>query len=232
MGTIDITREAFNARQACALTETTTKQLVYWDNEGLVKPSVSPAAGRGSRRVYSYRDLLALKTVSKLREQGVSLQRIRKCVLYLRKHLTDVSEPLVFCSLITDGQTVFLVEDEQTLVDTVRAQGQRVFLQLSIAAIDRELRQKVIPLSGKRVHTVAVGDYAYQVEVEADTECGGFVAEVAGLPGCITEGDTLDETLENAQDAIETYLEAVSDLAKQGVKLPVRRGRPRRATGS
>ena len=133
-----------------------------------------------------------------------------------------------FCSLITDGETVFLVEDENALVDTVRRQGQRAFLQLSIAAIDRELRKKVVELSAKRVHAVTVGDYAYQVEIEPDAECGGYGAEVAGLPGCITQGDTLGKTLANAEDAIRTYLEAVEDPARRGVRLPVKPGRKRR----
>ncbi len=229
MRLINVTQEAFNARQASSLTSITPKQVIYWDKSGLVKPSVSPAAGRGSRRLYSYGDLLALKAVKSLRDQGVSLQKIRRFVLYLRRHLPDVSQPLVFCTLISDGQTVFLIEDEQTLIDTVRMQGQRAFFHLSIAAIDRELRRKVLALSGKRVEQVNVGDFAYQVEVEADTDCGGYVAEVAGLPGCITQGETLDEVLENAEDAIRTYLEAVEDLAKRGVRLPVRKRRKLRA---
>ena len=229
MATIDVTREAFNAKQAEALAGITPKQINHWDGKGLVKPSISPAAGRGSRRLYSYGDLLALRTVKSLRDHGVSLQKIRKCVLFLRKKLPDMSRPLVLCSLITDGQTVFLIEDEETLIDTVKMQGQRAFLQLSIAAIDRELRQKVLSFSMKRVEQVDVADSAYQVEIEIDPECGGYVAEVAGLPGCITQGDSIDEVLVNARDAIETYLEAVKDLAARGIRLPVKGGRKRRA---
>jgi predicted RNase H-like HicB family nuclease len=40
---------------------------------------------------------------------------------------------------------------------------------------------------------------------------GGFTAYVPALPGCISEGDSVDETLTNIQEAIELYLEPVED---------------------
>lgn len=228
MGTIDITKDAFNTKQVCSFTDTSTRQVNHWDRKGLVKPSIRPAAGRGSQRLYAYADLLGIKVVKSLRDQGISLQKIRKCVLYLRRHLPDVSRPLNFCTLISDGVTVYLVEDEKTLIDTVKLQGQRVFWQLSISALDEELRRRVIQLSARRVEQVTVGDYAYQVQIEADCDSGGYVAEVAGLPGCITQGDTLDETLDMATDAIRTYLEALEDLKRRGVSLPAKRGPSKR----
>ena len=229
MRTIDITKEAFNTKQVCAFTDITLKQVVYWDKKGIVKPSIRPAAGRGSQRLYSYADLLAIKTVKNLRNQGISLQKIRKCILYLRKHLPDISQPLHFCTLITDSETVYLVEDEKTLIDTVKLQGQRAFLQISIAAIDRELRERVIKLSAKRMEQVSVGDYAYQVEIEPDFDEGGYVATVAGLPGCITDGDTLDDVLDNAQDAILCWLEAREDLKRRGITVPMKKPLRKRA---
>ncbi len=222
MQTINITKEAFNTKQVCAFTDITLKQVVYWDKKGIARPSIRPAAGRGSRRLYSYADLLAIKTVKNLRDQGVSLQKIRKCVLYLRKHLPDISQPLHFCTLISDGETVYLVEDEKTLIDTVKLQGQRVFYHISIAAIDRELRERVIKLSAKRMEQVNVGDYAYQVEIEPDLDEGGYVATVAGLPGCITDGDTLEDVLDNALDAIQCWLEAREDLKRRGITVPMK----------
>lgn len=227
--TMDITREGYNTQQACALVEATPRQVRYWDEKGLVKPSVRPAGGRGSRRLYSYMDLLALKTVARFRELDLSLQRIRRCVLYLRRHLPSISQPLTFCTLLTDGETLYLALDEKTLVDTARNQGQHVFYQLSIAALDRELRSRVLQLTAKRIEELTVGPYTYQVEIEPDLESGGYVAEVAGLPGCITQGETIREVMDMAADAIHTYLEAVDDLKERGVHLPVgaRGGRKR-----
>jgi len=223
MPAIDLTKRTFPTAQVVELTGISRRKLHHWDCQGVVKPSASPASGRGSRRLYTYRDMLALRVVKSLRDHGISLQKVRKCVQYLRKRLPAASQALSFWTLLTDGATVYLVEHEQTLVDTVKRQGQMAWAVVCLTALDRELRQKVRRLSTRRVEEVTVGDYAYQVEIEPDVESGGFVAEVAGLPGCITEGETVEETLGNVRDAIETYLEAVDDLAKRGVQLVVRR---------
>ena len=44
---------------------------------------------------------------------------------------------------------------------------------------------------------------------------GGYWAEVPGLPGCITEGDSMEEVLANLKDAIEGWL----DVANYRIKL-------------
>jgi len=43
------------------------------------------------------------------------------------------------------------------------------------------------------------------------SEDGGFTAHVPALPGCISEGDTRDEAIENVKEAILLYLEPVDD---------------------
>jgi len=45
-------------------------------------------------------------------------------------------------------------------------------------------------------------------------EEGGYWAEVPALPGCVTEGDTLAETLENARDAAKGWLAVAAKQAK------------------
>ena len=50
-----------------------------------------------------------------------------------------------------------------------------------------------------------------------ETEEGGYFAEVMGLPGCFTEGDSVDETLANIREALALYLE----VAESGeIELP------------
>jgi predicted RNase H-like HicB family nuclease len=46
----------------------------------------------------------------------------------------------------------------------------------------------------------------FQVEIIEDQE--GFAASVASLPGCVSQGDTLKEAVENITIAIREYLEA------------------------
>jgi len=59
--------------------------------------------------------------------------------------------------------------------------------------------------------------YQYTV-IFIPAEEGGYVAEVPMLPGCVTEGDTLEEAREMAKDAIVCYLES---LAKDGEEIPM-----------
>jgi len=56
----------------------------------------------------------------------------------------------------------------------------------------------------------------YTVNIEADEE-GGFVATVPALPGCMTQGETYEETLQKAEECIEGFLEA---LSKAGEPIP------------
>lgn len=45
-------------------------------------------------------------------------------------------------------------------------------------------------------------------------EEGGYWAEVPALPGCITEGDTMEELINNLQDTIQGWLEVANEIQK------------------
>jgi antitoxin HicB len=63
----------------------------------------------------------------------------------------------------------------------------------------------------------------YTIVLDPDQEEGGFTVTVPALPGCVTEGATVDECVANAQEAIALYLE---DLAAQGEPIPEEREHP------
>ena len=50
----------------------------------------------------------------------------------------------------------------------------------------------------------------FKVVLEPSDE-GGFTVYIPSLPGCISEGDTVEEALKNIEEAIELYLEPVED---------------------
>jgi len=58
----------------------------------------------------------------------------------------------------------------------------------------------------------------FYVVIEPDLESGGYVAECPELPGCVSQGETVDEALRNIKEAIEAYLESVK---KHGESLPL-----------
>lgn len=134
--------EGFSVLQACRFTGCTSHQLRYWDQIGLVRPSVQSTGGRpGVRRLYSFRDLVALKVVKALLDGGMSLQRVRRAYEYLRKK-AGLDEHLSGVKLITDGQSIFRVaKDDGEILDALR-QGQMSFF-VAIDQITRNLDQGV-----------------------------------------------------------------------------------------
>lgn len=60
--------------------------------------------------------------------------------------------------------------------------------------------------------------YTFTVVLEPDQEAGGFAVHVPALPGCHTEGDTREEAVAMAQDAITAYVES---LIKHNEPIPV-----------
>jgi len=54
----------------------------------------------------------------------------------------------------------------------------------------------------------------YTVILEPDDEGKGFTVEVPALPGCITEGDNIEDALSNAKEAIELFIETLKEIGK------------------
>ncbi|MGB9793393.1 MAG: type II toxin-antitoxin system HicB family antitoxin, partial [Thermacetogeniaceae bacterium] len=52
--------------------------------------------------------------------------------------------------------------------------------------------------------------YRYKVILEWDEEGQGYVVSVPALPGCFTQGDTVEQALERAKEAIVGHLEALA----------------------
>jgi DNA-binding transcriptional MerR regulator len=119
--------DGFTSHQASRLTGTTARQLRYWDQIGLVKPSIQGTGGRpGVPRLYSFRDLVALKVVRSLLEGGMSLQRIRRAWDYLNRK-AGLDQHLSEVKLVTDGVSIFkVVRKRGELLDALK-EGQMAF---------------------------------------------------------------------------------------------------------
>jgi len=135
-------QQGFSAEQASKLTNCTPHQLRYWDRVRLVIPSIQGTGGRpGIRRLYSFRDLVALRVVRSLLDNGMSLQRVRRAWTYLRQH-ADIDAHLAEVKLVTDGVSIFRVSaDDGELLDALR-QGQMAFF-VRIDEIARSVREDV-----------------------------------------------------------------------------------------
>jgi DNA-binding transcriptional MerR regulator len=99
------------------------RQLDYWARTGLVRPSIRDAGGSGTQRLYSFEDLVVLRTIKKLLDAGVSLQRIRRAIGFLRDHLNREPQGV---TIMSDGSGIYACESPTEVMDLLQ-RGQGVF---------------------------------------------------------------------------------------------------------
>jgi DNA-binding transcriptional MerR regulator len=134
---------------ACKAAGITYRQLDYWARTELVEPSVRPAAGSGSQRLYSFQDILVLKVVKRLLDTGVSLQQIRVAVGHLRAQgIGDLSR----ITLMSDGASVYACTSEDEVIDLVR-RGQGVF-GIAVGRVWQEVEGSLSRLPSERAVSV------------------------------------------------------------------------------
>ena len=131
---------------ACKAAGITYRQLDYWARTGLVEPSVRPATGSGTQRLYSFRDILVLKVVKRLLDTGVSLQQIRVAVGHLRERGVD---DLAQITLMSDGASVYECMSADEVIDLVQG-GQGVF-GIAVGKVWRDVEGSLAELPGERL---------------------------------------------------------------------------------
>jgi DNA-binding transcriptional MerR regulator len=131
----DSLKNGFSGPMVCRLTGVTYRQLDYWARTDLVTPSITPAQGSGSKRAYSYSDVLEVKVIKSLLNSGVALARARQAVECLRNSL---GADLASSSLVMSDAGSVLARDDGDLVDLLRG-GQGVFNIVPLANVVAEL---------------------------------------------------------------------------------------------
>jgi DNA-binding transcriptional MerR regulator len=147
--------ETFSGTQAADIVGITYRRLDYWARTDLVRPSGTDATGSGSRRRYTYRDLLELKVIKKLLDAGIKLESIRDVFSYMREHVdTDIGS----AHLVINGSSVVLCDGNE-LIDVLR-HGQGVLNVLPMSGVRDEVDRQIIMLrptnDGDDINTVAV----------------------------------------------------------------------------
>jgi DNA-binding transcriptional MerR regulator len=130
-------KKFYSSREVCNIVDLSYRQLDYYDRTGIVKPSVNNALGYGSRRIYSFDDLLKLKVIKRLLEAGVSLQKVRKAKKYIEEN-TGRENGLLDVTLISDGDSVYACNSDKDIVDTLKS-GQGVF-GIALGKVYEDLR--------------------------------------------------------------------------------------------
>ena len=137
--------DGFSGTRAATVVGISYRQLDYWARTGLLTPSLTSAAGSGSRRRYSYQDLLELRVIKTLLDAGIKLTAVREVFDYLRRH---VSSDIAAAHLVINGSNVILCDGDE-LIDVLK-RGQGVLNVLPLAGVIDEVDAKLVPLEHDR----------------------------------------------------------------------------------
>ena len=133
-------RDAFTSKQACYLSGCTSHQLRYWDKVKLVSPTIQSSNGKpGVPKLYSFRDIVSLRVIKTLLDNGMSIQRVRRAWKYLTKN-GNLDDQLSNIRLVSDGKTIYSVEDK-VVFDALKP-GQLAFFE-TIDQVTKEVREDV-----------------------------------------------------------------------------------------
>ena len=171
---------AFGSEQVKRLTGLSTRQLRYWEDTGFFR---SDYAGDRTTRIYSFRDLVGLYTVARLRkEYRLPLQKLRQIGEYLHTHAStpwaslgfyvqrggrrvsfrDPQNPEQFLDLVSRGQGVMPVNMDRIADDVrerVREMRRRRPEQLGQVEKRRHVVRNAMVVAGTRVPTEAVWSF-------------------------------------------------------------------------
>ena len=134
--------DGYSGARAAEIVGITYRQLDYWARTDLVRPSLEDAKGSGSRRRYSYRDLLELRVIKSLLDAGIKLESVREVFSYLRDNL---GEDVTTANLVIQGNQAVLVRDGGELIDLVQ-KGQGVLNVLALAGVVEDIDARIVEL--------------------------------------------------------------------------------------
>ena len=143
----------YRGNQACNVVGITYRQLDYWARTDLLRPSISDAKGSGSQRVYAYTDLVQLKVIKQLLDNGISLRSTRKAIECLRASGDDVASASL---VIADDRSV-LAHSGEELFDLLRG-GQGVLsivlgMEKIVSEVDAAITELKVADAGGAKHT-------------------------------------------------------------------------------
>ena len=101
----------------------TYRQLDYWARKQIVEPSITPSHGSGSRRLYSFKDVVILAVSKKLLDAGVNLGNVTTAIGFLGQRTSDQLESV---TIMCDGSEVHECTTSEQMVDLL-ASGKAVF---------------------------------------------------------------------------------------------------------
>ena len=141
-------RHGYTGPEVCNITGISYRQLDHWTSTKLVDASIRNIKGSGFHRIYSFQDIVKVKLVNKLRDAGISLQKIRIAlsnvnnILGKNINITDIS-------IFSDGQSIYVITDNNHMLDLLR-KGQAVF-GISLGPVHTETEAEIFSLYPEKI---------------------------------------------------------------------------------
>ncbi|MDW3179317.1 MAG: MerR family transcriptional regulator [Acidimicrobiia bacterium] len=136
----------YSGKSTAEIVGITYRQLDYWARTDLIRPGLTDASGSGSRRQYSYRNLLELKVVKNLLDSGIRLEQVREVFAYLQDEL---GEDIATANLVVNGSQPMLVRSGEEVIDLLK-NGQGVLNILPLSGVIDELDEAIVELFPSR----------------------------------------------------------------------------------
>lgn len=143
----------FSGAKAAEIVGISYRQLDYWARTDLVRPTLTDAAGSGSRRRYGYTDLLELKVIKSLLDAGIRLENVREIFSYLRDIL---GQEITSANLVIQGSTSVVIQSDGELIDLIH-KGQGVLNILPLAGVRDEMDARIRELRPPAESSAEVG---------------------------------------------------------------------------
>ena len=149
--------DTYDSKSASRIVGVSLRQLQYWDEQDFIRPSVKLAEGRGSKRLYSFHDLICLKVIKDLAQRGFSLQMIRRCLRPLKENAARMLQAADSLRYLTDGDELFVITDDRRKILAAMERQFVVSLGLGhlVRSLDRETKRAVMPRQGRKTQRSA-----------------------------------------------------------------------------
>jgi len=195
----------FPSALAAKVTGASLRMLDTWARSGLLSPSGRTANGKGSRRSYTFQDLVSIRTIVDLRGRRCPLQQIRAAIAELRKRTPELSnsQTLARLTLLTDGRRVYLLTDETQAMDVLTRQ---TVWAVPLGRHIIETTERIQKLPRTWAEQLRIGETDYHVRVTGEDDGQGYSARCRELPGALEQGRTPEEAVDRLKASVERVL--------------------------
>lgn len=117
----------FTSSEISEVTGVSLRQLQWWDEQKVVSPR-----HEGHKRLYLAEEAIEIAVIAELRRKGFSLQKIRRVLRFLQKEmgkrLAEILSSTSDMHLVTDGQSIYLESNNESIIDILKGADQPMFL--------------------------------------------------------------------------------------------------------